>query len=65
MVKAGPAPCCLTIEETGGFLKLSISAKGTTSGSAAMTGNDANKEGTVLLFHPLHLLHHVLVTVTR
>lgn len=43
----GPVPYCLVTQETGWFLKLSISATGTASGSAAITGNNANEEHSV------------------
>lgn len=44
---AGPAPYCLVTQETGWILKLSISATGNASGSAAITGNNANEEHSV------------------
>lgn len=42
VVKA--APCCLLILETGGFVKLNLSAKGIAPGSAAMTGKVQTKK---------------------
>jgi len=46
-MKAGPTPYCLVTQETGWLLKFSISATGTASGSAEITGNNANKERDV------------------
>lgn len=63
VVKAGPNPYCLVTQETRWFLKWSISATGTASGSAAITGNNANEEHSIHLLCHLHTLLLHLCTV--
>lgn len=71
MVKAGPTPYCL-VAEIGWLLKFSISATGTASDSAVITGNNANEECSVHIISsppsPLHFtdaLIYNLATVAR